>query len=256
MKKKPARDFSKWITLAPVLILVGFVLASGRNKLFPKTSTPTPTPTPQTSQLLDQISLPSPVKTSRISLEQALNQRRAKLKFFDKSINQKQLSQLLWSMQGVTADWGERTAPSAKSTYPLEIYVVAIKVDDLEPGIYRYIAGDLKPVHSLVTVRGGQFGEEVLNAAKQTSVKNAPAVLIMTGNYQKMTNAYGRPEDQNVYLEAGHAAQNIYLQVQSLGLGTVALTSFDDVLTYKLINSPVNEKVIYIIPVGYPNDSD
>ncbi len=71
-----------------------------------------------------------------------------------------------------------------------------------------------------------------------------------------MTNAYGRPADQNVFLEAGHAAQNIYLQVQSLGLGTVALTNFDDVLTYKLIDSPVNEKTIYIIPVGYPNDSD
>ncbi len=139
MKKKPARNFLPWLILGPTLVLVGVLLASSRDRFFSKPVIVAPTPTPETSQLVEHISLPSPVRTSRVSVEQALNQRRAKLKFFDKAINQKQLSQLLWSLQGVTADWGERTAPSLKSTYPLEVYFVANNIDGLEQGVYRYV---------------------------------------------------------------------------------------------------------------------
>jgi len=53
-----------------------------------------------------------------------------------------------------------------------------------------------------------------------------------------------------MYLEAGHAAQNVYLQGVSLGLGTVVMAGFDAEAVGKAVNLPANEKTLYIMPVG------
>jgi len=58
--------------------------------------------------------LPSPELDSETSIEKALSQRRSVRDFADQTLDNKQISQLLWSAQGITADWGGRTAPSAR----------------------------------------------------------------------------------------------------------------------------------------------
>lgn len=244
----------RMLLLITLVVLTVIVLVNKGSSLFTKEVPKVPEQVPSTT-FVQELELPAVSKTSKISLEQTLFQKRTQRKFFDKSINLKQLSQLLWSLQGVTADWGERTAPSAKFVYPLEVYVVALNVEDVNNGLYKYIPGDLKPIHKLGLIKEASLSEEILSAAKQTSVKNAPVVFIISGDFQKMTKAFGEPADHNVYLEAGHATQNLYLQVKTLGLGTVAITGFDDPLTYKLIGSPANERVIYVIPVGYPDET-
>lgn len=200
----------------------------------------------------EPVILPGPVKTSRVSLEQTLNNRRSRRSFQDKPLSLNQVSQLLWSAQGVTTDWGGRTAPSAKSAYPLTLYLVALDVTGLEPGIYEYIPGDLDPVHQLRLLQSGDFSESMASAGAQSQFKSAPAVIAITGNFQLMKDAFdGQDASHHVYLEAGHVSQNLYLQAESLGLGTVATTGFVLAKSTSLLKLPTSETLIYLMPFGF-----
>jgi len=53
-----------------------------------------------------------------------------------------------------------------------------------------------------------------------------------------------------MYLEAGHAAQNVQLQAQSLKLGTVIMAGFKDEDVRKVLGMGQGEQPIYLIPVG------
>ena len=84
-----------------------------------------------------------------MSVEEAMQNRRSIRDYQDKPITLEQLSQLLWSAQGITSEWGGRTAPSAGATYPLEVYVLVRKVEALNQGVYRYIPQE----HSLKSIK-------------------------------------------------------------------------------------------------------
>ena len=71
-----------------------------------------------------EIKLPEPVKDGDTSIEEALLERRSIRQYKDDPLTLAEVSQLLWSAQGITGLWGGRTAPSAGVTYPLEVYVV------------------------------------------------------------------------------------------------------------------------------------
>lgn len=203
----------------------------------------------------DPIDLPSVSLSSRTSVEAALNSRRSRRTFLDKPLSISQVSQLLWAAQGVTTDWGGRTTPSAKSAYPLEVYLIANNVEGLDPGLYHYIPGDLEPVHQLGVIKIQNLSEEIAEAAQQASSKDAAAIIIIAADFQRMYDKFdGNKLDNNVYLEVGHAAENLYLQSESLGLGMVVTGGFDHDLTKQVISLPENENLIYLIPIGYPGE--
>lgn len=235
------------------LVLVGGVWYFSQNLPTKKTAiTPTPTPASTRQYEKSPLNLPAPTKSSRYSLEQALQERRSQRAFTEKALTLKQLGQMLWAAQGVTASWGGRTAPSAKDSYPLEIYVVVNNVDGLDKGVYHYLAGDIKALHQLGLVKSGDFKTLVEEAVVQSPAKGAPVVFYIAGNFDKMTEAFdGKPANNNVYLEVGHAAQNMYLQAQSLGLGMVTIGGFNAVKSKAVLNLPVDETLIYAIPLGY-----
>jgi SagB-type dehydrogenase family enzyme len=209
----------------------------------------------ETVELIEPIKLPSPNLDSRLSLEKALYSRRSHRDLLDQPLTLKQVSQLLWAAQGVTVDWGGRTAPSVKSVYPLTVYLLAHQVETLNPGLYRYWPGDRDPVHRLTLVKPGDLLKNLTETVNQNSLNNAPAVLIVSGDFAKMTAAFdNKKADFNVYLEAGHVGQNIYLEAESLALGTVALSSFDPQQVHDLLELPKEETVIYLFPIGLPKE--
>ncbi len=69
------------------------------------------------------IDYPDPTE-SAIPLEVALRRRRSVRELAAQPLTDAEIGQLLWAAQGVTADWGGRTAPSAGALYPLEVYAV------------------------------------------------------------------------------------------------------------------------------------
>lgn len=201
----------------------------------------------------DSTALPQPDIKSSNSIESVLKNRRTRLDFVDSSLTLKQVSQLLWAGQGINVDWGDRTSPSSKSTYPLTIYLIANKVDGLEPGEYQYIPGEREPLHQLKPIKKVEMGDALFDLLNQSSFKNIPAVFVIAGDMTKMAEAYGgMPHQKEVYLEAGYTAQNIALQVESLKLGTNISTNFDELKIKELITVSSSDTIILLMPVGTP----
>jgi len=193
------------------------------------------------------IDLPVERRSGPVSLEEALNCRRSVRDYAGEPLMLEEVGQLLWAAQGVTADWGGRTAPSAGGLYPLTVYLVAGDVAELESGVYRYVPDG----HSLIPVRAGDVRAELSAAAlRQTSVRTGAAVLAFCAVYERTTAKYGDRGVRYVHLEAGHAAQNVYLQAAAMGLGVVAVGAFDDAEVRKVLDLDRDEEVLYLMPVG------
>lgn len=206
-----------------------------------------------TIQVVAPVNLPKPNLTSRMSLEAALKARRSRRDFTADDLNLKQVGQMLWAGQGVTADWGGRAAPSAKSAYPLTLYLVAYKVVDLAPGVYQYLPGEREALHQIQLIKPGDVHEALGEAIGQNAAKNPPAIIIIAGDMEIMAKAFDSVRrDNNVYLEAGHAAQNLYLQAESLGLGMVTMAGFDGNKVRGILSIPEKDTIIYAIPFGIP----
>ncbi len=201
------------------------------------------------------IKLPEPTYRSSVSIETSLKNVKPKRSYSDENVTLKDASQLLWAAQGVNVDWGDRTTPSAKSTYPLSIFIIANKIEGVNQGLYQYIPGEREMIHAIKPLTEGKYQAALYNSLNQNSMKNPAGVIFVTGNMTKMAQAYGGiAHDKEVYLEAGHAAQNLYLQAESLKLGLVALSNFDDSIIRNIINIPEEETLIYIVPFGQIKD--
>ena len=195
----------------------------------------------------ETIQLPQPQYDSRSSVESALLERRSIRTFSDEPVTLAEVSQLLWAAQGVTHRRGFRTAPSAGALYPLEIFIVAAKVTGLDAGIYKYKPGS----HELSKIVGGEKRTDLCRAAlNQSTVKNAPVVILFCAVYQRTAVKYGQRGIRYVHMEVGHSAQNICLQAVSLGLGTVPIGAFRDDKVKKILNCEADEEPLYIMPVG------
>ena len=193
------------------------------------------------------LKLPTPKLDSEKSLEQCLFERRSIREYADLPLSLEDVSQLLWAGQGITSDWGGRTAPSAGALYPLEVYLVVGNVDRLEAGVYRY-----KPEgHELVRLRDGDIRKELAEAAlSQAWVEEGAINIIIAAVYERTTVKYGERGETYVHMEAGHAAQNIYLQATALNLGTVTIGAFYDNQIKKVLHMADGETPLYIMPIG------
>lgn len=200
--------------------------------------------------------LPPPRTDGGISVESALASRRSRRRFQDRAISAEQLSQILWAAYGVTLPMpnhpalrgGLRTAPSAGALYPLEIYVIVGNVQGIQAGVYRYISGDHKLVRTIDRDVRRELG---IAALGQRMAADAPATLVFSAVFERTTARYGARGRRYVYIELGHAAQNVYLQAEALGLGTCAIGAFLDSGVRQLLQLPANEEPLYIMPVGY-----
>lgn len=193
------------------------------------------------------IKLPEPRYDSTVSIEAALLKRRSVRHFDNQPVTVAEISQLLWSAQGETSRKGFRTAPSAGALYPLELYVLAGDVRDLNAGIYKY---DPRKHQLLHTTKGDKRSELCNAALRQGSVKNAPAVIVFCAVFERVTFRYGERGIQYVHMEVGHAIQNVCLQAISLGLGSVIIGAFNDADVKHILNVESTERPLLLLPVG------
>lgn len=199
------------------------------------------------TQIRQIISLPEPAHKSGTSIEETLLKRRSVRDYRKDPLELKEISQLLWAAQGITSEEGGRTAPSAGALYPLELYVVSGEIKTVPQGVYHYIPSD----HSMELVTDGDK-RKLLSAAAlmQGSLQHAPAVIVIAAEYQRTTVKYMERGRRYVHMEAGHVAQNIYLQAVSLKLGTVCIGAFTDTLVRQILHLPKHEDPLYLMPVG------
>jgi len=196
----------------------------------------------------DIVSLPEPRLRGPLSVEEALARRRSVREYADAPLTVDQLSQLLWSAQGITERrYGLRTAPSAGALYPLQVYVAVERVDGLRAGVYRY---DPRR-HGLELVLDRSVRRQLYRAAlSQSALAGAPATLALAAVFARTTRKYGERGRRYVYMEVGHAAENVCLQAIALGLGTVVIGAFDDGSVRRTLGMRDDEEPLYLMPVG------
>lgn len=193
------------------------------------------------------INLPAVRTAGAHSLERVLKQRRSVREFGDVPLGLQDISQLLWAAQGVTDARGYRTAPSAGALYPLEIRVAAGTVHGLKAGSYRYRPHG----HQLEHRADGDRRRQLAQAAfGQSWVGEGAAVLIISAVYERTTRKYGERGVRYVHMEAGHAAQNVFLQATALGIDTVVVGAFDDDSVKRILRMEAEEHPLYLMPLG------
>ncbi|MFH1826695.1 MAG: SagB/ThcOx family dehydrogenase [bacterium] len=189
------------------------------------------------------IDLPQPKNDSKVSLERTISLRRSEREYTEQDLNLNQLSQILWAAQGITdPNYGFRTAPSAGALYPLQIHVVK------KDGVFRYLPDG----HKLLEVSSEDKRASLARASLgQTAVRNAPVIIVISANFSITQAKYGARAFRYVCMEIGHVAENIHLQVVSLGLASVAVGAFWDDVIKETLSLSENQDVLYLIPIGY-----
>jgi SagB-type dehydrogenase family enzyme len=180
-------------------------------------------------------------------LQLALRNRRSRRAYSREPLALDELSQVLWSAQGITSTEGKRTAPSAGALYPLELHLLAADVKELPAGLYDY-----EPVqHALLRRRLEDCRSELAVAARhQDCVRTACAILVITAVFERTTQKYGERGVRYAHMEAGHVAQNVYLQASALNVGTVLVGAFDDREVKRVLQLPQEEEPLGLMPLG------
>ncbi|VVB72762.1 Nitroreductase family protein [uncultured archaeon] len=197
----------------------------------------------------DMVSLPQPRTDGGISVEKALFERRSIRSFKNESLTLDEVSQLLWAAQGVTDDKGHRTSPSAMASYPLEVYLLAGNVTGLSAGVYHYSPHG----HNLTVISLGNKIDELFSSSlrgKKDWRALSPAVIIITGVFERINKVPGQDLSRFVYVETGTAAENLLLEVVSLGLGATYTAGFDENRTRECLGLARGEDPIAVLPVG------
>lgn len=177
-----------------------------------------------------------------MSLEHAVAARRSRRGFSPQPLTFEHIGQLAWAAQGQNTRTKYRTAPSAGATYPLELFVV------IDQGLFRYLTAE----HSLEKLSDRDLRAQLASASwGQEFIAVAPLTMVFAAQFSRTTKRYGQRGVRYVYMEAGHAAQNVHLQAESLGLGSVAVGAFDDASVSKVLSLPDYLEPLYLVVVGY-----
>lgn len=196
---------------------------------------------------IELLRLPEPKLDGSMTVEEALLRRRSVREYQSGELSLAEISQLMWAAQGVTDSRGLRTSPSAGALYPLEISLIVGDISGLANGVYRYRPKE----NALWFISESDQRASLARAAwRQDYIKDAAALLVISGVYQRTTKKYGQRGIRYVHMEAGHAAQNVFLQATALGLATVVIGAFDDESVKKIINFSDQEQPLYLMPVG------
>ncbi len=191
----------------------------------------------------DRASLPQPNTRGTMSVEETISRRRSIREFAPEPLILDSISQLLWAAAGLTPESGSRAAPSAGACYPLEIYLAC------EQGLFSYLVEG----HALVK-RAAEDPRSRLAAAAygQHFVAAAPVSVVFAAVFERTTGRYGDRGIRYVYMDVGHAAENVHLQAEALGLGSVPVGAFDDDAVAGVLGLPSDQRPIYIVSVGFP----
>jgi SagB-type dehydrogenase family enzyme len=191
------------------------------------------------------VPLPDP-KLPEVSLAAAIRARKSISEFSGDPIALVQASTLLHCAYG-RLESHRRVVPSAGGLYSLELFLLALRVDDLPQGAYRYETLE----HGLERLPAVP-GRSVRSAfVVPTDADRAAALLVLAGVFWRARFKYGTRGYRFVLLEAGHAAQNVLLAASTLELGAVPFGGFyDRPLDEIVMLDSVHESVLYAVLVG------
>lgn len=192
---------------------------------------------------MDVVRLPGPKIAGKMSVEEAIAKRRSVRSYSSKEITMEKISQLLWACQGITdREKDLRASPSAGGLYPLEVYLVR------RDGVYHYVP----QVHKLERLSDKDVKRSLAEAAYgQRYIEEADIDIVICAVYERVVSKYGERGVRYTDMEAGHAAQNVFLQAAALGLDSVPVGAFGEAAVLMVLGLGRDVKPLYILPVGY-----
>jgi SagB-type dehydrogenase family enzyme len=188
--------------------------------------------------------------------------RKTHRRFSDQELKLESVSQLLslvWGVNGYlySPRFGkllQKTSPSGGARHPGEVYLMALRVKGLSPGLYHYHPAR----HDLEKIRASATREKAwLYCARQNFAKNAGALFIMTAVFQRTMWKYHLARAYRVVLlDAGHLCQTFCLVATWLGLAPFCTAALKDTLIEEDLGiDGIRESVLYVAGVGLPATS-
>jgi nitroreductase len=189
----------------------------------------------------DQISLPAPQTDGGIPLMQALKKRHSSREYSEKPLPPQVLSNLLWAAWGINRTEGNlRTAPSARNTQDIDIYVT------MANGVWLYDA----KLHRLVQHMPDDLrGETTTN---QPFVKTAPVNFVYVSEGARTSNVAEADRALYAMADSSVIAQNVYLFCASEGLATVMRALVPGEKLAQRMKLRATQKIYLAQTVGYP----
>lgn len=201
------------------------------------------------------VALPQPTAcpVHAVTVDQAIQQRRSVRQYAVASLTLAELSYLLWATQGVREVMEGhatfRTVPSAGARHAFETYVLANRIEGVQPGLYRYAALE----HKLVEIDLDPAIADQITAGcfGQRFVRTSAATFIWAAVPYRMTWRYGERGYRYLHLDAGHVCQNLYLSAEAIDCGVCAIAAFDDDQMDQLLGLDGESAfTIYVATVG------
>lgn len=184
--------------------------------------------------------------------------RRTHRQFSGGSLRLSAVSELLfytWGVMGyLSTPFGRlvhKTSPSGGARHPSEVYLAALNVSGLPPGLYHYNTRS----HSLERLYKGQMqGKAVQYCAGNASVKDTAALFLMTAVFPRSMWKYRFARAYRVVLlDAGHLCQTFCLTATWLGLAPFCTAALNDSLIERDLGlDGITESVLYVAAVGVP----
>jgi SagB-type dehydrogenase family enzyme len=193
-----------------------------------------------------------------IDLREAIERRRTLRRYSDQPLILEELSYLLWLTQGVKEVTSRpatlRTVPSAGARHAFETYLLINAVKGLEPGLYRFAAGQhalARTVTHGCGAEGGIRAEITRACGDQQQVATSAATFIWVAVAARMTWRYVERGYRYLHLDAGHVCQNLYLAAEALACGVCAIAAYDDARLNTALDLDGQEQfVIYLASLG------
>jgi SagB-type dehydrogenase family enzyme len=217
---------------------------------------------PDSATIID-LTKPEELTVGRMPLIEAIGQRRSRRKFTGEGLTLEELSFLLWATQGVQRTIAQkngavvrqlRTAPSGGARHPFETYLLVLRVEGLEPGLYRYQPLD----HQVCLLRTGpELVAQVHEATYKQYVLESAVVFIWTAIPYRTEWRYAFLAPKIIAQDSGHLCQNLYLACEAIGAGTCAITAYDQEAMDPILGVDGEEELtVYVAPVGRPKPGD
>jgi SagB-type dehydrogenase family enzyme len=164
------------------------------------------------------------------------------------------LLRLTWGVQhwGIVRGQGRvalKTSPSGGACHAGEVYLLAVRVDGLAPGLYHYQPHR----HRLVRVRSGASAEDISRYLPgQPWFRPASALFLMTAVFARNQWRYATARAyRSVLVDAGHLCQTFCLTASWLKLAPFCTMSLaDSAIDGDLGLDGVSEGVVYVAGVG------
>jgi SagB-type dehydrogenase family enzyme len=183
--------------------------------------------------------LPSGVRLRR-ELGEVLGHRRSVRDYTGDTIPFDQLATVVRAAAAITAvgevdlvEGGRRsiafrTTPSPGGLYPLELWLLPLRVEGLGKAVWRFdprsdaLVSEGDDAAVTAAVAAFAIPEEVI------ALNRAALVLLLVGRPWKVLRKYGDRGIRYLFVEAGALAENVHLACGALGLGSVDCASVHD----------------------------